>query len=106
METVMRRLEVFLHNESVGVLKEISKEEYIFDYKQDYRGPSISLTMPVNKSYKYKMFPPFFDGLLPEGPQLSYLLKSKKIDDNDYFSQLMEIGDDFVGAVSVKEISE
>ena len=78
----MRRLEVFLHNESVGVLNEISKEEYNFDYKQDYKGPSISLTMPVvNKSYKYKRFPPFFDGLLPEGPQLSYLLKSKKIDE-------------------------
>jgi len=37
---------------------------------------------------------------------LEGLLKIKKIDKNDYFSQLMAVGEDMVGAVTVKEISE
>jgi serine/threonine-protein kinase HipA len=63
--------------------------------------------MPIKgKSFKYNGFPPFFDGLLPEGIQLEGLLKIKKIDKNDYFSQLMTVGEDMVGAVTVKEIIE
>jgi serine/threonine-protein kinase HipA len=63
--------------------------------------------MPIKgKSFKYNSFPPFFDGLLPEGIQLEGLLKIKKIDKNDYFSQLMAVGEDMVGAVTVKEIIE
>ncbi|MFW5877858.1 MAG: HipA N-terminal domain-containing protein, partial [bacterium] len=47
-----------------------------------------------------------FEGLLPEGIQLEGLLKFNKIDRNDLFSQLMAVGDDMVGAVTVKEITE
>jgi serine/threonine-protein kinase HipA len=107
MGSAMRKLEVLLHCKPVGVLYEISKKEFSFDYASGYTGPSISLTMPTtNRSYNFNKFPSFFDGLLPEGAQLNYLLKSKKIDEDDYFSQLIAIGDDFVGAVSVKEIKE
>ena len=61
--------------------------------------------MPTTqKVYKFNNFPPFFDGLLPEGIQLEGLLKIKKIDRSDYFSQLIAIGEDTVGAVTVKEI--
>ena len=49
-------------------------------------------------------FPPFFDGLLPEGIQLEGLLKLKKIDRNDLFSQLMAVGEDVVGVVTLQEI--
>ena len=63
--------------------------------------------MPTKeKIYKFDRFPPVFEGLLPEGIQLEGLLKIKKIDKHDYFSQLIAVGDDMVGAVTVKEVEE
>ena len=59
-----------------------------------------------DKVYKFDRFPPFFDGLLPEGIQLEGLLKIRKIDKNDYFSQLIAVGEDMVGVVTVKEVTE
>ncbi len=50
-----------------------------------------------------KDFPPFFDGLLPEGILLEGLLKQRKIDKYDYFSQIVAVGNDLVGAVTVRE---
>ena len=62
--------------------------------------------MPLRKlGYEFESFPPFFEGLLPEGYQLEGLLKFGKIDRNDFFSQLMAVGDDLVGNVTVKEIT-
>ena len=63
--------------------------------------------MPTNiRIYKFDKFPPFFDGLLPEGIQLEGLLKIRKIDKNDLLSQLIAVGEDLVGVVTVKEIIE
>ncbi|WP_238527745.1 HipA N-terminal domain-containing protein [Lentisphaera araneosa] len=104
---IMRRLEVSLHGELAGHLSEFNSSTYLFEYLSDYKGPPISRTMPCSViRYKFDQFPPFFDGLLPEGAQLEYLLKSMKIDAHDYLSQLIAIGDDFVGAISIKELSE
>jgi serine/threonine-protein kinase HipA len=62
--------------------------------------------MPVREeSYLFDEFPPFFDGLLPEGFQLEALLRQKKIDRNDKFGQLLIIGADTVGAVTVTGMS-
>jgi serine/threonine-protein kinase HipA len=62
--------------------------------------------MPVNqKRFSFDSFPPFFDGLLPEGFQLDGLLKFGKIDRNDLFSQLMAVGSDLVGNVTIEEIT-
>jgi serine/threonine-protein kinase HipA len=63
--------------------------------------------MPRNtKVFRFENFPPFFDGLLPEGIQLEGLLKINKIDRKDYLSQLIAVGGDMVGVVTVKEIPE
>ena len=104
----MRRAKVYVKGIEAGILIEVKKgKEYLFEYPDQYYGPEVSRTMPVKgKSFKYNRFPPFFDGLLPEGIQLEGLLKIKKIDKNDYFSQLMAVGEDMVGAVTVKEITE
>jgi serine/threonine-protein kinase HipA len=60
--------------------------------------------MPVEKKeFIFDQFPPFFDGLLPEGILLDGLLKQRKIDRYDYFSQLIAVGNDLVGAVTVRE---
>lgn len=102
----MRRAEVFLHNKKAGLLEEIEAgTRYRFCYESGYLGPPISLTMPVQEeSYEYDMFPSFFEGLLPEGFNLEALLRKIKIDRNDLFSQLTAVGEDMVGAVTVREV--
>ena len=101
----MRRALVKIHNEIAGVLVEREGDFYEFQYDKEYKGPPISLTMPVNnEAYHFKRFPPFFDGLLPEGIQLEGLLKKNKIDKTDYFKQLIATGADLVGAVTVFEL--
>ena len=77
----------------------------MFEYLQDYNGPDISLTLPKSQSrYHFDHFPPFFDGLLPEGPQLEALLKQAKLDRNNLLGQLITVGKDLVGAITVEEI--
>jgi len=62
--------------------------------------------MPLSKQvYDYDRFPPFFEGLLPEGVMLEGLLRNAKIDRDDYFSQLVAVGQDMVGNVTV-EVNE
>ena len=102
----MRKAEVFVHGRPTGILEEIKPGgEYRFFYFQAYDGPPVSLTMPVSKEpYAYDRFPPFFEGLLPEGYNLEALLRTYKIDRKDLFGQLMPVGMDMVGAVTVVEI--
>ena len=85
----------------------IQGKEYLFEYLEGYNGPEISRTLPITERVcRFDRFPSFFDGLLPEGIQLEGLLKIKKIDRYDYFSQLMSVGGDMVGAVTVIEIAK
>lgn len=102
----MRRAEVFVRKTKAGVLEEIEiGKQYRFIYEADYSGLPVSLTMPVkNKCYDFETFPPFFEGLLPEGVQLEGLLRINKIDRHDLFSQLVSVGADMVGAVTVFEV--
>jgi serine/threonine-protein kinase HipA len=104
----MRKAKIFVRGIEAGTLTElIQGKEYVFEYLNEYNGTEISQTMPTNiRIYKFDKFPPFFDGLLPEGIQLEGLLKIRKIDKNDLWSQLMAVGEDLVGAVTVKEIIE
>lgn len=102
----MRSAKVFVHSLEVGVLTEIDlSKKYSFQYNRGYSGNLVSLSLPVRaEPYNFDQFPPFFDGLLPEGYQLDALLRIKKIDRNDLFSQLIAIGQDMVGAVTVREV--
>ncbi len=104
----MRKAKVFVKGIEAGILTEfVQGKEYVFEYLDDYVGLEVSRTMPTKeKVYKFDRFPPFFDGLLPEGIQLEGLLKIRKIDRHDYFSQLIAIGEDMVGVVTVKEFAE
>jgi len=100
----MRKAKIYNHGIMAGFLIERDKNHYEFFYEQDYEGPPISLTMPVEKQkFEFNVFPPFFDGLLPEGVQLEALLKKAKIDRHDLFSQLITVGGDLVGSVTVEE---
>lgn len=74
----MRKAEVYVKGIKAGILCEIVLgKEYVFEYLEEYEGLGVSLTMPTNqKTHKFKNFPPFFDGLLPEGIQLDGLLNT------------------------------
>ncbi len=101
----MRRARVLVKGILAGYLTEEARGgPYRFDYETDYDGKAVSLTMPLSQSsYSFEHFPPFFDGLLPEGVMLEGLLRLKKIDQFDYFSQLIAVGQDLVGAVTMEE---
>ena len=100
----MRQAIVKVHDLEAGILTQADDKSYRFDYHLGYKNAPVSLTMPVNtEGYVFAMFPPFFDGVLPEGGQLEGLLRTRKIDRNDYFSQLLTVGQDLVGAVTVFE---
>lgn len=104
----MKQAKVFVNDLEAGLLTELEfGKKYRFTYLEGYQGFPVSITMPIRPSvYEFNSFPPFFDGLLPEGYQLEGLLKIAKIDRNDFFAQLMAVGDDLVGNVTVKEMPE
>jgi len=101
----MRKAKVFNFGEYAGDLIEVEKrKKYNFIYDDDYYGPPISLTIPLKeRSYEFNQFPPFFEGLLPEGMQLEALIRQTKTDRNDFFSLLLITGKDLVGSVTVEE---
>lgn len=103
----MKKANVFVNGIYAGDLEEIVKgKEYRFTYLTDYCGDVVSLTMPTSQpTYVFHRFPPFFEGLLPEGPMLEALLKKRKIDADDHFEQLMQVGKEMVGNVSVERAS-
>jgi serine/threonine-protein kinase HipA len=97
-----------MHGVPAGILEEMEAgRKYRFSYNESYNGPPVSLTMPLDrKDFVFDRFPPFFDGLLPEGVLLEALLKQRKIDKFDYLSQLIAVGNELVGAVTVQEKKE
>lgn len=101
----MRKADVYMHDVHAGVLEELTpRRTFRFTYDAAYGGPPVSLTAPVQpEPYEYDGFPPFLEGLLPEGYNLEALLRTLKIDRNDHFSQLIAVGKDMVGAVTVLE---
>ncbi len=102
----MRKIEVLFNNFPAGFLSEEDSGKFVFEYAPDYKGPPISFTMPVDqKHFEFENFPPCFDGLLPEGTQLEGLLRQAKLDSDDYLGQLLRVGKDMVGAVTVREIA-
>lgn len=101
----MRRVRILINGIVAGILEELSHDKYRFTYETDYHGPPVSLTMPLGKTiYEFNKFPPFFEGLLPEGVMLEALLRKSKLDKSDYFGQLLKVGQDVVGAVTIEEL--
>lgn len=100
----MRQASVYVKEELAGFLEETGGGDFVFRYLESYEGSPVSLTMPVsNRIFTFDRFPPFFEGLLPEGEMLEGLLRQRKIDRYDLFSQLVAVGGDTVGAVTVVE---
>ena len=102
-EVSMRKAAVFVHDVFAGTLAEVeARRAYRFDYAPEYAGEPVSLTMPVaTGAFTFDRFPPYFEGVLPEGIMLEGLVRSLKVDRHDFFSQLLATGGDLVGAVTV-----
>lgn len=102
-----RRAAIYQHGLLAGQLFEREGGAWEFSYSDDYAGDAVSLTLPVRpEPYEFASFPPVFEGLLPEGPQLEALLRKHKIDRTDSFQQLVTVGQDLVGSLTIQEISE
>ena len=102
----MGRARILVHGVPAAELAEIERNrDYQLIYRTSYHGPPVALTLPVSaEPYTFDRFPPFFDGLLPEGDQLEALLRLAKIDRDDPFLQLVTVGRDLVGAVTVEHL--
>ena len=100
----MRQADIYVDAQFAGILTEEDRAHYYFEYDADYQGAPVSLSMPImQRKYEYTQFPFFFDGLLPEGMMLTMLLKQGKLDSKDYLGQLIMVGGDLVGNVTVRE---
>ena len=101
----MRKAEVYQRGILAGVLEELEPNRYRFSYASGYRGHPVSLALPVREaSYEFDKFPPVFEGLLPEGLPLEAFLRQYKIDKNDLFKQLVTVGEDVVGSLTIKQV--
>lgn len=99
----MREANVSQQGVLAGILRKLDTGGFEFEYLPGYAGLAISLTLPVRSGvYRFPEFPAFFEGLLPEGPQLEALLRKCKLDQKDYFGQLLQVGNDVVGSVTVQ----
>ena len=100
----MKTASILVNGEHAGQLQELERgKRYQFRYLPGYTGPSVSLEMPTTQEiYLFDRFPPFFEGLLPEGVMLEGLLRQTKIDRNDLLAQLITVGADLVGNVTVE----
>jgi len=101
----MRKAQIYQQGKLAGLLEEPDQNRYRFTYASGYHGQPISLAMPVREApYEFDKFPPVFEGLLPEGLPLEALLRQYKIDKKDMFKQLVIVGEDVVGSLTIKEV--
>lgn len=100
----MKKAKILVNGQPAGELLEVEKGHlYKFSYMDGYDGPPVSLTMlTTTQIYEYDRFPPFFEGVLPEGLMLEGLLRQGKIDRSDLMTQLIRVGGDLVGNVTVE----
>ena len=102
--TTPRMAIVSQHGIPAGHLAGLAAGGWSFTYLPGYAGPPVSLALPVRgETWLFENFPPFLEGLLPEGPQLEAILRKHKIDRADCFRQLMIVGHDVVGSLTVEE---
>jgi serine/threonine-protein kinase HipA len=97
--------EVYYKDLKAGVLRK-TDEGFEFIYNDNYLhnkySAPISAAMPLTKKrfFSAELFP-FFENLLPEGFLLDLITSKLKIDKNDKFDLLLQIGGDTIGAVSI-----
>ena len=100
---IMKLARIYQQNQLAGLLEARDDGTYRFAYDDAFRGEPVSLTMPTSQRvWEFPRFPAPFEGLLPEGVQLDALLRLRKLDRNDLFSQLLAVGRDVVGSLRIE----
>ena len=97
---------VYYNDIKAGILSRKEKAyefEYDAEYLNNISARPVSLTMPLaEKKFESESLFSFFDNLLPEGFLLEVTVSKLKIDKNDRFRLLMNVGSDTSGAVTVR----
>lgn len=107
----MRRAKVYCRRVFAGVLSKPPAGSYRFQYAPEYLSspqcPAISLSFPKQEAaFESPVLFPFFFGLLAEGEDKSLQCRVLKIDENDYFTQLLRTCEvETIGGVTVKEVT-
>lgn len=103
-----RKAIVYFNNTKCGVLLQNDdgyEFTYDFIYLTDPKSRSISLRLPLSEeTYYSNILFPFFDGLIPEGWLLDIYANKYNLKTTDRFSLLLQLTEDPIGAVSVKEV--
>lgn len=108
----MAKAEVYNNGMLAGYLEKRAPDDYRFTYAESYLTnpalPSISLSLPRTRvEHQSSVLFPFFTGLLAEGINKDIQCRLLKIDEEDDFTRLLKTaGDDTIGAITVKEITE
>ena len=103
----MRQDEIHVKGERAGMLIQHDDGSFTFRYDDQWvlgKGKaSISLTLPKRKQeYHSEHLFPFFYNMLPEGTNKQVVCKLMRIDEDDYFSLLINTARyDVIGAVTV-----
>lgn len=105
-----RRAAILYKGVHAGMLAE-TDAGYIFAYAPEYLArpdaQPVSLTLPLGtEPVASKGFPPFFDGLIPEGWLLDIVAINWKINPRDRMGLLLVCCRDCIGAVSVEAADE
>lgn len=104
----MKTAKVLRNGELVGILSRSDSGTYSFEYEDswfsDIEKPSVSLTLPkTNKEYHSDHLFPFFFNMLSEGVNLQLQARQLQLDENDFFSLLLQTaGSDTIGAITVE----
>ena len=108
----MVKAAVYNNGTLAGYLEKRAPDDYHFFYTESYLAdptlPSISLTLPkTRREHQSPVLFSFFAGLLTEGINKEIQCRLLKIDEEDDFTRLLKTaGDDTIGAITVKEITE
>lgn len=103
----VRRASVYYNDILAGHLLQ-NRRRYVFLYDSNYaksQYPSIALDMPKKKHFFVSPYLfSYFQGLLPEGENKSFLCRSLRISSSDKFLMLLKLANyETIGAVTVRE---
>lgn len=108
----MAKAGVYNNGVLAGYLEKNATDGYRFTYDESYladrKQPAVSLSLPRTVAvHQSSVLFSFFSGLLAEGINKDIQCRLMKIDKEDDFTRLLRTaGNDTIGAITVKEITE
>lgn len=101
----MTSLDVYLHQDRVGLLERQPQARLAFQYEAGWverEGEPVSLSLPVREApFGDEECRPFFKGLLPEGEFLKAIARIFHVSAENSFTVLEQIGGECAGAISL-----